>query len=73
LIEELSHRRYAPPDCIAIIYLGLGDKDRALEWLRKAYEDRSFSLVFLKVDHMFDPLRSDPRFIALLKKVGLDK
>ena len=72
LIDELSHRRYAAPDAIAIIYLGLGDKEGALEWLSKAYQDRSYNLIFLKVDHSWDPLRFDPRFIDLLKKVGLD-
>jgi TolB-like protein/class 3 adenylate cyclase len=73
LIDELSHRPYPPPDTIAIIYLGLGDKDRALEWLGKAYQDRSYNLIFLKVDHSWDPLRLNPRFIELLKKVGLEK
>jgi hypothetical protein len=61
------------PWCTAIIYLGLGDKERALDGLEKAYEARSVWLVYLKEDKVYDPLRSEPRFIALLKKVGLDK
>jgi hypothetical protein len=74
LIDELSRRPYPPPGCIAIIYLGLGDKDRAFEWLGKACEERDGdNLRWLKVDHLYDPVRSDPRFIDLLKKVGLDK
>jgi adenylate cyclase len=73
LIAELARERYTSPACTADIYLGLGDRDRALEWLWKAYEDRSSALVWLKVDPIYDPVRSEPRFIELLKKVGLDK
>jgi serine/threonine-protein kinase len=56
----------------AIIYLGMGDKDRALENLRKASEARSPWIIQLKVSHIYDALRSDPRFIELLKKLGLN-
>jgi len=73
LIDELSRRPYPPPASIAIIYLGLGDKDRAFEWLSKAYEERSTELIWLKVEPLYDPVRPDPRFIELLKRVGLDK
>jgi adenylate cyclase len=72
-LNQMSSHRFVSPFCTAIIYLGLGDKRRALEGLEKAYEARSQFLVLLKVERMFDPLRSDPRFIELLKKVGLDK
>jgi adenylate cyclase len=72
-LNEMSSRRFVSPFCTAIIYLGLGDKQRALDGLEKAYEVRSQWLTFLKVDRMFDPLRSDPRFVALLKKVHLDR
>jgi hypothetical protein len=73
---ELSHasaREYVSPYATAIIYLGLGDKRRALDGLEKAYEARSQFLTDLKAFRLFDPLRSDPHFVALLKKVGLDK
>jgi hypothetical protein len=56
---------------LRIVYLGLGDKERALDGLDQAYEAGSQWVTWLKVDQMFDPLRSEPRFIALLKKVGL--
>jgi hypothetical protein len=69
----MSSRRFVSPFCTAVIYVGLGDKMRALDGLEKAYEARSWSLLWLKMDKIFDPLRSDPRFIELLKKVGLDK
>lgn len=51
---------------------GLGDKDKAMEWLEKAYEERSF-LTWLKVDPVFDPLRDDSRFISFLGKLGLGR
>ena len=72
-LNQMSSRRFVSPFCTAMIYLGLGDKRRALEGLEKAYEVRSQWLATLKVDRVFDPLRSDPRFIELLKKVHLDK
>jgi tetratricopeptide (TPR) repeat protein len=72
-LDEASSRCYVSPFSTAIIYLALGDKERALEGLEKTYEVHSQWLFLLKVDKIFDPLRSDPRFIELLKKVHLDK
>ncbi len=72
-LNQMSARQFVSPFCIAVIYIGLGDKQRALDGLEKAYEVRSQWIQLLKVDKVFDPLRSEPRFIALLKKVGLDK
>jgi TolB-like protein/tetratricopeptide (TPR) repeat protein len=62
-----------PPDpfAVAIIYGALGDRDRAFEWLDRAYAARKIAL--LKVDPMLDPLRLDPRFQALLKKTGFSR
>ncbi len=57
---------------IAQIYFGLGDKDKTFEWLEKAYLKRSFGLLYLKMQPLWDGLRSDPRFTALLKKMGLE-
>jgi hypothetical protein len=55
----------------AVIYLGLGEKDQAFAWLEKAYEDRELiSLTTLKLDSMWDPLRSDPRFADLLRRIS---
>ncbi|HEX9421762.1 MAG TPA: tetratricopeptide repeat protein [Pyrinomonadaceae bacterium] len=70
-LEELSKRKYVPPFFIAAIYIGLGEKDRAFEWLEKAYQERHPHLVNLKVQPVFDPIRSDPRFANLLQRVGL--
>src|SRR5438876_2539735 len=56
----------------ASIYAGLGEKEQALEWLEKAYDERSDLLVYLNVDPIFDSrLRSEPRFSQILKDMGL--
>jgi TolB-like protein/Flp pilus assembly protein TadD len=55
---------------LATCHLGLGEKDKAIAALNKAYEDREPALARLKVDRRFDPLRDDPRFHELLKKIG---
>ena len=55
----------------AIIYAGLNDKDRAFDYLNKAYEARSIFLTLIKVETVLDNLRSDPRFTELLKRMNL--
>ncbi len=73
-LEELtaaSKRRYVPSFHIAIVHTGLGDKDQAFAWLDRAYEERSHFLVDLKFNPILDPLRPDPRFADLLRRVGL--
>jgi tetratricopeptide (TPR) repeat protein len=76
VIAELwqeSSRRFVSPLWPAIIYLGLGDRQRSLVGLEKAYEVRETWLENLKIDRIYDPLRSDPRFIKLLREVGLNE
>lgn len=73
ILEELKQqakRRYISPGAMADIYGSLGDKDQAFALLEKAYEERDNMVVLLKVEPMFDPLRSDPRFTVLLRRVG---
>ena len=65
----LSKRRYVSAFPVAWIYLGLGNNDRAFEWLEKAYQERASRLVYLKAERAFDPLRSDPRFVDLLRRL----
>jgi tetratricopeptide (TPR) repeat protein len=66
---ELARREYVPRYHIAIIYAGLNDRDQALDWLEKAYEERDQWLCQLKVEPMLDGLRSEPRFQALLNRI----
>jgi tetratricopeptide (TPR) repeat protein len=71
-IVEESEKTYISPTRIAFSYGVLGDFDRAFSLLEKAYSERDRKLQDLKVDPQFDPLRSDPRFKALLKRMNLD-
>ncbi len=68
--NERAKQSYVEPIDFAIIYTGLGDKDRAFEWLEKAYKDRS-GPPYLAIDLMLDSLRSDPRFADLVRRKGL--
>jgi len=70
-LKERSQQTYVQPMWIAVIHTGLGEKDQAFDWMQKAYDDRSSWLVYLKVDPLFDPVRSDPRFADLQRRVGL--
>ena len=74
LLEGLKDKRrrdYLRPYILAEDYAALGEKDLALEWLQKAYEERDDWIAWIKVDPIIDGLRADPRFAALLKRVGL--
>ena len=68
---RLAKRRYVDPADIATSYADLGDKDQAFAWLEKAYAEKSNNLGYIKVVPQLDSLRSDPRYAALLKKMGL--
>jgi len=70
-LREMSKRRYVSPYLFAVVYVGLGDKEQAFTGLEKAYQDRSFFLIWLKVEPQFDSLREDPRFQNLLRRIGL--
>ncbi len=70
-LEEKARGEHVPPMCFAWLSIGLGEKDRAFEWLEKAYEERSSQLFWLQVNRFFDPLRSDPRFHDLERRLGL--
>jgi serine/threonine-protein kinase len=54
---------------MARVYLGLDDKDQAMHWLEKSYEERYGILVYLRVEPLFDSLRADPRFEDLLRRI----
>jgi tetratricopeptide (TPR) repeat protein len=68
---QLAKLQYVDPADIAVNYAELGDKDQTFAWLEKAYSEKSNRLGYLKVLHQLDGLHSDPRYVALLKKMGL--
>jgi serine/threonine protein kinase/tetratricopeptide (TPR) repeat protein len=71
LLKERRRDEYVSAYWIAVVYCGLGNKKLALEWLQKAYTERDGNMIFLDVEPIFDPLRSNAQFTLLLKKVGL--
>lgn len=72
-LNEMSKHAYVSPYDLAILYVGLGDKNRAIEELNRAYDDRAGWLIYLNVEPMFDPLRSDPRFADLVSRMKFPK
>jgi tetratricopeptide (TPR) repeat protein len=70
-LKEMAAARYVSPYMLAIIYTALGEREHAYEWLDKVYQERSYYVIWLKVDPVFDGLRSDARFMDLMRKVGL--
>ena len=75
ILDQLQARankgEYVQPLGIAWIYTALGDKDQAFVWLDKAFADRSYLLKYIKTEAIYDPLRSDPRFTDLLRRMHL--
>ena len=61
------------PFFFALVYAGLNDKENALEWLEKAYEEKSGSVRYLKMEPRLQNMRNEPRYTALMKKIGLEK
>ena len=74
LLADLKQRRkagYIPAGAFVNAYLGLGDNEQAFYWLEEAYKEQSNILQFLKTHPYFDPIRGDPRFADLVRRVGL--
>ncbi|MFQ5694366.1 MAG: protein kinase [Terriglobia bacterium] len=69
-LKEVSKQGRLPSYEIAAVHAALGQKEQAFAWLEKAYGERDSWLVFVKVEPMFDPLRGDPRFQALLRRMN---
>jgi predicted Zn-dependent protease len=67
MLAELEHLSNIPPQEFMLVYLGLRDDDKTFYWLSRAIDDHFAPAAFIGVDPMFDPIRSDPRFIALAK------
>ncbi len=70
-LEELTRRRYVSPYHMAYVWTGLGEDERALDWLERAYEERAGGVFGMKGSFLFAPLRPHPRFQALLRKMNL--
>ena len=68
-LSDLASRRYVPAEYLARIYVGLGERDKAFEWLEKDHEDRSIRFIY--TDPIYDSLRSDRRFQDLLRRMNL--
>ena len=68
-LHERSQKEYISPYLFAIVYLGLSDRDQTFIWLNKAFDDRSFFLLWLNVEPSFDTVRSDKRFTDLLRRI----
>ncbi len=73
LLLGRSENEYVSPYWIAIVYIGLGDKDQAFRWMEKAYQEKDGTIAYLNVIPIFDNLRSDERFISLIHKLKLKK
>jgi Flp pilus assembly protein TadD len=72
-LNDLAKKKYVPPVQIAFVYLGLGDRAHALDLLEKAYQERSWELVFIQVEPWVDSLRSDPRFRDIVRRMNFPK
>lgn len=74
ILAQLLQREktsYLPPTYMARIYAGLGEKDEAFAWLEKAYDAHDTQLEFLGVEQFYDPLRADPRYADLMRRINL--
>ena len=70
-LQQEAKRSYIGPSFLAASYARVGDKDQAFQWLEKAYQDRDGHLIALALEPAYDPLRSDPRYADLLRRIGL--
>ncbi|MHB1907246.1 MAG: adenylate/guanylate cyclase domain-containing protein [Nitrososphaerales archaeon] len=70
-LEQSSTKQYVSPFNLAIAYSGLKDKDMTIKWLQKAFEERASTMNIIKIDHAFDFVRYDSRFVDIQRKMGL--
>jgi tetratricopeptide (TPR) repeat protein len=71
-LKTIQRRGYVPPAVFLNAYIGLGEYDQAFLWLERAYEEHSNITQLLKTHPLFDPVRKDPQFTGLMRRVGLD-
>jgi serine/threonine-protein kinase len=68
-LEDLAKRQYVSPTAFATIHLALGEKQKCLDWLEKSYEQQDSACWYLKIDQIYDSVRNEPRFQALVTKI----
>jgi len=74
ILDELRaarSSRYVPADADALIYLGINERAKALDYLERAVDERAMYVTRLRIDPIFDSLRSEPRFVEILRRIGL--
>lgn len=71
-LVSLRKTRYVTPGAFVFAYMGLGEHHQAFDWLERGYAERTTIMKFIRVNPMFDPVRADPRFVDLVRRVGLD-
>ncbi len=69
-LQERAKKDFGPSFSIATVYLGLGMKEEAIQNIVKSYQEGSYYMIYLKVDPLLDSVRSDPRFIEVMRRVG---
>jgi tetratricopeptide (TPR) repeat protein len=69
-LNAMSESRYVTPYGVALVYVGMGNKDEAFRWLEKAFDDRANWLVWLRLDPRWESLRADPRFSEMIGRMG---
>lgn len=69
--QASAKKRYIPPTYFGMLFAGLGDQNKAMDWLEKAYEERADGLTWLNVEPMLDAVRNNARFQSLIRKIGL--
>jgi hypothetical protein len=67
--EHARLKRYISAFSVALVYAQMGEKNEALAWLEKRYEERNYRLLFIKIDARLDSLRSEPRFLDLVRRI----
>jgi len=70
LISQSTHH-YVSPFTVAEVYAHLGENDHSLEWLEKAYQEHDSGLVSIAVEPMFGPMRTNPRFVDIVRRMKL--
>jgi endonuclease IV len=71
-LEDMAKHQYVSSTAFADIHLGLGEKEKALDWLLKSYDDQESACWYLKVDPIYHSLRNEPRFQAVVEKIFRD-